>query len=154
MSMEFFPRLRLLLFISLATSKKGILVCNIISKYFPHLQTTDGPHLTPQGTCIPPSANYICDVYFGIGIAWKIHEGERDFLAFSVTDEADEKYLEYGGVQVTFRKQGSNLTSTLHIQDIGFLNNTDLTCEGVYIEDGSNADKINYTTNICKANFQ
>lgn len=91
-------------------------------------------------------------VHSAIGIAWRIPGVDRDVLAHSVTDDANESYVEKGGVQATFRRElGGNFTSTIHIRDPK-LNNTLLTCEGVYYatEDG-NVNKITKanSTTIC-----
>ena len=42
----------------------------------------------------------------------------RDNLALSLTDGANV-LVEDGGFQVTFRKVQENLTSTLHVRDLG-----------------------------------
>ena len=102
--------------------------------------------LTPNN-CLCPSENYTCLVNSGITIAWRANTANRDNLALSLTDNNDESYVEDGGFQVTLRKVQENLTSTLHVRDLG-LNKTDLTCEGVYITE-MGLEIITETSAIC-----
>ena len=90
------------------------------------------PVLTPR-YCVCPGENFTCVVNSGIGLAWRTYTTDRDVLEHSLTDEADEVYVEEGGFQVTFRRApGGKFTSSLHVGDLG-LNGTNITCEGVYL---------------------
>ena len=46
------------------------------------------------------------------------------------------------------REQGGNFTSKLHVRDLG-LNNSLLTCEGVYLLERGRIERITDTTAIC-----
>ena len=83
----------------------------------------------------------------GQTIAWRANSSNRDILAHSVTDDANELYVENGGFQVTFRTVQDTLTSTLHVRDLG-LNETNLTCQGVYFTE-MGFDTITDTTAVC-----
>ena len=82
-----------------------------------------------------------------IAIAWRANTTNRDNLALSLTEDADESYVEDGGFQVTLRKVQVNLTSTLHVRDLG-LNKTYLTCQGVYITE-MGLETVSVTSAIC-----
>ena len=106
------------------------------------------PLLTPKD-CLCPDQNYTCVVNSGLTIAWRANSANRDILAHSVTDDANESYVENGGFQVTFRTVQDTLTSTLHVRDLG-LNETNLTCEGIYSTGmAQEFDKITDTTAVC-----
>ena len=86
----------------------------------------------------------------GVGIAWRTLTTERDTLAHSLAEDADEVYVEDGGFQVTFRReQRGKFISTLHVRNLMDLNNTNLTCEGVYIMEVGRIERITESTTIC-----
>ena len=102
--------------------------------------------LKPLETCICPRRNYTCVVNSGVGIIWRCFE--ITFLQ-SVTDNANEKYVEDGGFKAVFIKnQCGNFMSYLHVKDLN-INNTYLTCEGVFIKETFERFRYNITTPIC-----
>ena len=82
--------------------------------------------ITPR-QCICPTMNYTCVVTSGIEIGWLTNTTGEDLRHFAT--QANFAYKEKGGFQVTFIRQGHNLTSLLHVKNLD-LNGTNLVCEG------------------------
>ena len=99
--------------------------------------------MKPPG-CVCPAENYTCEVSTGIKIRWE---------SSTLTQEYDiegtaEDYVVKGGFQVHFRKEGVNLTSTLHVNDLDF-NGTNLTCDGIDFLGMGEFKTVEETITVC-----
>ena len=105
------------------------------------------PLLLPSKRCLCPKKDYRCEVTSGVGIAWRTVTISK--IELSVTSDDDTLYTEEGGFQIRFLRNLSNFTSVLHVSNLN-LNETDLTCEGVYFVQMSRL-RLTNTTKICIA---
>ena len=83
----------------------------------------------------------------GVGIVWRTVTINGTGL--SVINDEDTLYIEEGGFQIRFVSNLSNYTSVLHVSNLN-LNETDITCEGVYFVQMSRL-RLTNTTKICIA---
>ena len=81
----------------------------------------------------------------GVGVAWRTATINRTGL--SVTNDEDTLYTEEGGFQIRFVRNLDNFSSVLHVTNLN-LNETDITCEGVYFVQMSRL-RLTNTTKIC-----
>ena len=98
--------------------------------------------------CICPTENYTCTVNHGLALAWQTNTTDRDILEHSETKEENTQNFDQGGFQVTIIREQDTFSSTLHVKDMD-LNNTNLTCEGVYGTEMGGVERINNSTAIC-----
>ncbi|CAI8047791.1 hypothetical protein GBAR_LOCUS26447, partial [Geodia barretti] len=129
--------------------------CNIWVVFFsqavltvPIISGTDNlPLLLPSKRCLCPKEDYRCEVTSGVGVAWRTVTINRTGLS-AINDE-DTLYTEEGGFQIRFLRNLDNYTSVLHVSNLN-LNETDITCEGVYVVQMSRL-RLTNTTKICIA---
>ncbi|CAI8005357.1 hypothetical protein GBAR_LOCUS4180 [Geodia barretti] len=129
--------------------------CNVWVVFFsqavltvPIISGTDNlPLLLPPQRCLCPNEDYICEVTSGVGIVWRTVTINGTGL--SVINDEDTLYIEEGGFQIRFVRNLGNFTSVLHVSNLN-LNETDITCEGIYFVQISRL-RLTNTTKICIA---
>ena len=105
------------------------------------------PLLLPSKRCLCPKEDYRCEVTSGVGVAWRTVTINRTEL--SITNDEDTLYTEEGGFQIRFVRNLGNFTSVLHVSNLN-LNETNITCEGIYFDQMSTL-RLTNTTKICIA---
>ena len=91
-----------------------------------------------------------------IDIAWRTNTTLRmDFALSASDDDAEQYYFEEGGFQVTISRQEggtdvglSNFTSSLHVRDLYYLNESNISCECTHVV-GIGLGKVTTTTTVC-----
>lgn len=105
------------------------------------------PLLTPRH-CICPRKNYSCLVTSALGLAWHTPT-TMDELQHLFADDFLEAYVVDSGFAVAFRKYpGGNFSSSIHVQDLE-QNGTNLTCQGLYLDEADSLIRIQSSVAIC-----